>query len=150
VTDRRRRSWSLSENVYETFDHTADLGLRIAAPDVDGLFVEAGRGLFSIIVENLGDVRPQREVEIRIDGTDREYLLFDWLNELLYRWETEHLLLAEFDVRVDESGLVARARGETADSERHQLSHEVKAITYHRLAVVQTPDGWAAEVIVDI
>jgi SHS2 domain-containing protein len=30
------------------------------------------------------------------------------------------------------------------------LSHEVKAITYHGLKVEQTPEGWLAELIVDI
>jgi SHS2 domain-containing protein len=30
------------------------------------------------------------------------------------------------------------------------LSHEVKAITYHGLAVERTADGWRAEVVVDI
>ena len=36
------------------------------------------------------------------------------------------------------------------DQARHALAHEVKAITYHRLKVERTADGWLAEVIVDI
>jgi SHS2 domain-containing protein len=42
------------------------------------------------------------------------------------------------------------AWGEPLDRNRHALAHEVKAITYHRLKVEPTDDGWLAEVIVDI
>ena len=46
--------------------------------------------------------------------------------------------------------LTAAARGEPFDPERHPLSHEVKAITYHGLIVESSEGGWLAEVIVDI
>ncbi len=136
--------------MYETFDHTADIGLRIRAADLDGLFVEAAKGLFSLIVENPSAVRPLEEFSFQVTGNDQDYLLFDWLNELLYQFETGGILFCEFDVHVDDDGITAIARGESADAERHQLVHEVKAITYHHLKVEETEDGWLAELIVDI
>ena len=136
--------------MYETFEHTADLGLRIRAPELDALFDDAARGLFSIIVDNLDAVRPDQEATIEIQGREKDYLLFDWLSELLYRFETDHLLFSEFQVHVDDAGLKARLRGEPVDLDRHHLAHEVKAITYHQLTVEQTDDGWFAEMIVDI
>ena len=39
--------------MYELFEHTADLGLRVEAQDLDALFRDAAEGLFSIIVEPL-------------------------------------------------------------------------------------------------
>ena len=136
--------------MYETFDHTADLGLRIRAPDLNTLFAEAARALFATLVENLDTVVPNRQLELSISGSEREYLLFDWLKELLYRFEVEHLLLSRFSVQVGADGLRATAWGELIDRRRHELAHEVKAITYHGLRVEETPDGWLAEVIVDI
>jgi SHS2 domain-containing protein len=136
--------------MYEFFEHTADLGLRIRAADLDTLFAEAGRALFAAIVEDLDSVRPERAVEVRIKGDDREYLLFDWLKELLYHFDAEHLLLGRFEAHVAADGVRGTAWGEPLDRDRHALEHEVKAITYHGLRVEQTPDGWLAEVIVDI
>jgi SHS2 domain-containing protein len=136
--------------MFETFDHTADLGLRIRAADLDTLFAEAGAALFSAIVEDQAMVHPVRCLDIRLDGSDREYLLFDWLKELLYHFEVEHLLFSRFEVRVSPTGLEGRAWGEPLDRSRHELTHEVKAITYHGLKVEQTADGWLGEVIVDI
>src|SRR3954469_5456448 len=37
------------KRMHETFDHTADLGLRIRAGDLDTLFAEAAEALFSVI-----------------------------------------------------------------------------------------------------
>lgn len=137
-------------DMYETFDHTADLGLRIQAPDLDALFREAAEALFATIVDNLDAVKPLQRVDITLPGEEREYLLFDWLRDLLYRFDAEHRLFSKFDVKVSDKGLTGTAWGERYDPDRHVLGHEVKAITYHELKVDQTPDGWLAEVIVDI
>ena len=143
--------------MFETFDHTADLGLRIRASDLNTLFIEAAQGLFSTIVEDPATVQPLNKVDIMLPGDDVEYLLFDWLRTLLYHFDAEHLLLSKFTVQVvgegraGLSGLTGTAWGEVLDRDRHVLGNEVKAITYHGLKVEQTPDGnWLAEVIVDI
>ena len=136
--------------MYETFDHTADLGLRIQAADLDTLFREAAEALFATIVDDLDSVKPIGRHDVSLTGNDREYLLFDWLRELLYRFDAEHRLFSKFDVKVSDQGLTGTAWGEVYDPERHVLGHEVKAITYHELKVEKTGDGWLAEVIVDI
>lgn len=136
--------------MFETFDHTADIGLRVAAETLEELFVDAARGLTSLVVENLDDVQPLASETIQLAGTDTDYLLFDWLNELLFRFETRGMLYCEFDVKLDEHGLQATIRGETLDRSRHHLAHEVKAITYHGLSVEQTESGWSVELVLDI
>jgi SHS2 domain-containing protein len=136
--------------MYEVFEHTADLGLRMRAASLDELFAEAGRALFSVIVANFDAVRPVQELELNIEGGRRDDLLFDWLAELLYTFDTRRVLFCDFRIRVQEEGLQATARGETFDPDRHDLDMEVKAITYHGLKVEQDGDGWLAEVIVDL
>jgi SHS2 domain-containing protein len=136
--------------MYEHFEHTADLGLRVRAADVNALFAEAGAALFAAIVDGFDTVRPERAVDVHIEGSDLDYLLFDWLRELLYRFDAEHLVFSRFDVSVEGPGLNATVWGEPLDQARHVLSHEVKAITYHGLRVEQEGSEWVAEVIVDI
>ena len=136
--------------MYETFEHTADLGLRVAAASLDELFAEAARGLLSVLVDNPQDVQPDIESAFKIEGSEKDYLLFDWLSELLYRFESSGQLFSKFDISLTETGLNAVVWGESAEETRHHLAHEVKAITYHQLKVEQSPDGWTAQVIVDI
>jgi SHS2 domain-containing protein len=136
--------------MYEFFEHTADLGLRVRAADLDTLFADAARALFAALLEDPAAVQPLQRVDVQLTGTDRDYLLFDWLKALLYRCDAEHLVFGRFEVHVSADGLTGTAWGEPLDPDRHALAHEVKAITYHGLRVEQTDDGWLAEVIVDI
>lgn len=139
--------------VFETFEHTADIGIRIRAGDLATLFAEAARGMFSLIAADLDAVEPAEEMHFRIDGPDPAYLLFDWLNELLYTFDTQHLVFVEFDVRVDSPpvrGLTATARGSKLDPDRHKPDHEIKAITYHGLKLERVAGGWLAEVVLDV
>jgi SHS2 domain-containing protein len=136
--------------MFEVFDHTADLGLRIQAADLNGLFAEAGRALLAVIVSNPDAVRLREQVSVRVEGEKPEYLFVDFLTELLFLFESKRLLASEFEIACDERGLTATVHGETCDPDRHQLAHEVKAVTYHGLVVAESPDGWWAEVILDI
>ena len=137
--------------MFELFDHTADLGLRVRASTLEELLAEAGRGLLAMIVANPASVRPVQTRTIELPAGEASYLLFDWLTELLYAFESDKLLLCEFQVQLAEGKLTAICRGEPMDASRHEMDHEVKAITYHRLRVEQLADGgWMAEVIVDI
>ena len=141
--------------MFEHFDHTADLGLRVQAATLEELLAEAGRGLLAMIVANPQEVRGSQSRSIEMSAAGPAYLLFDWLSELLYAFESEKLLLSEFQIELDESQsplrLRATCRGEPMDTARHTMDHEVKAITYHGLDVRRNDDGtWQAEVIVDI
>jgi SHS2 domain-containing protein len=136
--------------MYETFDHTADLGLRIRAADLPTLFAEAGLALLSVLVENPQAVVPVRSLAIALPADQVDYLFFDWLKTLLYHFDVDRLLFCRFDLHVSEAGVKAVAWGEEFDPARHEPAHEVKAITYHNLKVEPFADGWLAEVIVDI
>ena len=137
--------------MYETFEHTADVGLRIRAADLPELFAEAGRALFSIMVDNYDDVQPAETISLDVPAAGVEDLLFDWISELIFTFEMRHLLLCRFDVTLDDqAGLHADAAGQMLDEQRHRIGFEVKAVTYHELKVRETDDGYMAEVIVDI
>ncbi|MFO0911957.1 MAG: archease [Pirellulales bacterium] len=136
--------------MFEIFAHTADLGLRIRASDLNELYAEAGRGLLAVIVRNPQDVRPDVAIEFQLEETQLDFLLVDWLTELLFAFESRHLLLARFEAELTDGRLTAKAWGEPCDETRHQLEHEVKAVTYHGLTVRQVDGEWLAEVILDI
>jgi SHS2 domain-containing protein len=136
----------------ETFDHTADLGLRIHAADLDDLFQTAGIALFDVIVANRREVAERDQEEFTLSADTTEALLIDWLNELIFRAETGHRLYCRFEVRVAENGLNlgATIRGEPIDPARHVLDHEVKAATRHGTRLVFENGEWQADVILDI
>ncbi len=136
--------------MFEIFEHSADLGMRVRASTLDVLFAEAGQGLSSLLLENPEAIEPKTTVTIDLHAKNVEDLFFDWLAELLRRFGSRRLVFAHFSVSVKGNSLHAELKGEELDPTRHRLAHEIKAITYHAFLVRQTPDGWVGQVIVDI
>lgn len=136
----------------ETFDHTADVGLRMRAADLDDLFRTAAEGLFDYVVANRDEVRPTGTEPLALAAESPAELLVAWLNELIFRLETRHRLYTRFDVQTTPDGrsLHATIAGEPIDRDRHWLDHEVKAVTHHGLSVAHRDGVWIAEVILDI
>ncbi|CAN5602212.1 archease [soil metagenome] len=136
----------------EMFEHTADVGLRVRADDLEDLFRSAAEGLFDYIVTNREEVREvvSEELALRTDSTGQ--LLIDWLNELIFRCETQHRLYRRFEVRLSRDGneLQATILGEPIDQDRHRLDHEVKAVTHHGATLKKGAESWEAELILDI
>lgn len=136
--------------MFEIFEHTADLGIRVEADSLSALLAEAATALTSVLAANPDAIRPTQTLELTIDGTDPEELLVDWLSEVLWRFSAEHMLFSRFEIVEHGGHVAARLEGEPVDESRHQLDTEIKAITYHHLKVERRADRWTAEVIVDL
>ena len=76
-------------------EHTADMGLRIEAPDSGSLVEECAKALYAYIPPGSGDEAESETVKwtAELDGIDMEELFIRWLNELIYLWATQPSLL---------------------------------------------------------
>jgi SHS2 domain-containing protein len=133
-------------------DHTADVGLLIEAADLDDLFATAARGLVGYVIANPESIAAREAVSIAVGADSLSDLLVAWLNELVFLIETTRNVYRTFSVQVDASAfrLTARIEGEPLDPHRHELDHEVKAVTHHEARVVRVAERWIGEVILDI
>lgn len=136
--------------MYEIHEHTADLGVRVAAATLADLLADAARGATAVIAGDATQIRPATTEKFAVPGTDPAWLLRDWVAEVLAAFDLRRMLFRDFDVSVDDAGLRATARGERYDPARHVLAHEVKAVTQHELDVHPTPAGWEGFFIVDV
>ena len=135
---------------FEVLDHTADIGLVIYGKDLASLFEHAGEGFFYLITD-LKTVKPRIEKRVELTGESLDRLMVDWLSELLYLHDVEHLLFKEFRVEsVGEEGLKAVAKGEPFQDGVHVIKTGVKAVTYHQIEVKKSDRGWRARVIFDL
>lgn len=119
---------------YEFIEHTADIAIKAYGKSVEESFGNAAMGMFDVITD-VSKVEPVGEYEVQVKSDNLENLLVDWLGELLFLHETQEILLSEFDVKIENLSLVAKARGESINKEKHTLKSDVKAVTYHMLEV---------------
>ncbi len=135
---------------YEAFDHTADIGLHAYGSTLAELFANAALGMESLMVAP-DQVRPLISREITARGHDLVSLLVDWLDKLIFLFDTEFLLVRECEIQaISETGLTARVSGEPYDPQRHELSSAIKAVTWHEASVERTAEGYKATIIFDI
>lgn len=144
---------------YEFFDHTADIGVRVYGYTLEELFTNAAHAMYEALGQ-LQKTESRSQKSIQMKAASLEDLLHDWLAELLYEVEADHVLYDEIaSLAVCESGvpaatgfdLAAKLQGSSIDFARSQTNEEIKAVTYHQLRVEQLPDRtWRASVIFDV
>jgi SHS2 domain-containing protein len=138
-------------NRFEFFDHTADIGVRIYGSSLAELFENAARAMYEAL-GRLHKPESNRQKSVELQAESAEDLLHDWLADLLYEVEVNHVLYDEFEMHeLTPHGLKATLCGGAIDFARSQTNEEIKAVTYHQLRVESQPGGsWRAVVIFDV
>jgi SHS2 domain-containing protein len=126
--------------------HTADWELEVWAPDLPTLLEQAARGMYALSGLRLQVGSPQ-ESSIALHAADVESLLVRFLTELLWVEQEQHMGFDEFSIQVEGGcDLHAELRGFTILS----LDKEIKAVTYHNLAVQTTSHGLRVNIVFDV
>ena len=134
----------------ETFDHTADVGLAARADTLAELYEALAEGLAETICPR-ARARPRQSVEIAVEAEDREALAVDFLSEVLNAIQLDRFMVHECRAAgADETHVRAELIGEPFDPARHEISTEVKAVTYHGLSVAREGDSWIGTLILDL
>lgn len=135
---------------WEHFSHEADVGVRGFGESLAQAFEQVGLALTAVVTDP-ERVRPTTTVEVACEAPDRELLLFDWLNAVVYEMATRRMLFGRFRVRVDGLRLESELIGEAVDVPRHRPAVELKGATCTALNVTKVGDGgWVAQCVVDV
>lgn len=138
------------KKVFEIIDHTADTGIIAYGTDVKELFANAALGLFSLITDP-ESIEEKLHLNLEVSSEDRDSLLVEWLNELIYVFDVRHVLFNRFDIRnLTHNELKATCYGEDFDPTKHKVKIGVKAATYHMLRLDKNNGGYKARIILDI
>ncbi len=135
---------------YQLFDHTADLGIRVYAPTLRELVPPCTEGLYAAIGQVApGPGGPARQFDLQ--GRDPALLLRDYLAEVLDLFYREHWRLTGVQAQeFTDERLVVSGRACVIDEVTSDLVREVKAVTYHELAIRPIAGGYEVTLIVDI
>ena len=136
---------------YEVFEHGADVGVRGFGRSLEEAFANAAKAMFSLMVEDFDQIKPNRRIEnITCLADDLESLLVFWLNRLLSLADMEKMIFCHFGPRIKGLRLTGWAAGETLDPSRHRLGVEVKGATYTMARVAKDGDLYVAQCVVDV
>ena len=129
-------------------EHTADRAFLVRGKDLNELFTQAVQALLQFEGRKpYGKGSLSREAEVEVEGFDRETLLVNWLNEILYLQEAREETYTGAEIlEISDQHLKARLKGQPGDR-RMRL---IKSVTFHGLRIKETTKGIEATVIVDV
>ncbi|MDR2707359.1 MAG: archease [Nitrososphaerota archaeon] len=129
------------EGKFEFLEHTADVYVRACGVSMQEAFENAALAMFETITKT-GNVSHEVEEVINVEAEDYYALLYSWLEVLLVNSEIKGVLYSKFHIvdwveTADSFRFTAHVWGEKFQSGKHVQKVAVKAVTYHRMAVMR-------------
>jgi SHS2 domain-containing protein len=132
----------------------ADVAFEATGRTLEEMLASAAEAVTSTMIKNPGTLAHKIEKKISIDAKDEEFLLHDFLEELLFLKDAELLLFGKYELKVGKGGkglkLSGTLKGEHLDQKKHELLVDAKAISWHMLKVEKSAKEWKAFFIVDV
>src|SRR5215813_11212100 len=107
--------------MFEILDHPSDVGILARGLTREEALVEASRGLTSIIA-NTDGLGATEERELHAHGPDQAAHIVNWLNEILFYFDTENVVFFRFEILSwTAAGVAGRARGAYCDFSKFEV-----------------------------
>ncbi len=122
---------------YKLLEHTTDAFVEVTAPNLKEAFTIAAQSVVDTTIER-STVDEKAEMAIKVSGKDLKYLLFNWLEAVIYQLITEGFAIKRFDVdlhKKDQYEITAKSFGEPIDLKKHHFKIEIKAPTFHLMEI---------------
>jgi SHS2 domain-containing protein len=139
---------------FEFLEHTADVYIRAYGRTMEEAYENSALAMFEVMTDT-DKVALAREEPLEVEAEDQYALLYNWLEALVVKFETEGMLYSKFQItdwKETEEIFKFKAKvwGEKFDSQKHPQKVGVKAVTYHRMVIIREKDRVILEFILDI
>jgi SHS2 domain-containing protein len=132
----------------------ADVAFEAEGKTLDELLQSAALALTETMIRNREKMEQKVLKCFEVEAENSEMLLYRFLQELIFYKDAERLLFNKFELAISQGvpswRLRVRASGDEISLEKYELMGDVKAVSLHNFSVRETPDGWRAEVILDV
>ncbi|HXX98989.1 MAG TPA: archease [Candidatus Bathyarchaeia archaeon] len=143
----------MSTTSFRYLDHMTDVIVEAFGNTLEDAFANSARGLVNAMFE-LSEVIPNMEIKIYADGYDLESLLYNWLEKIILVMLIDNIVISNLKVNISERNgnysIIGVANGEHIDLEKHHYKIEIKAVTYHEMAIKQDCTGVTIRFLLDL
>jgi SHS2 domain-containing protein len=139
---------------FEFLEHTADVYVRAHGTTMEEAYGNAALAMFETMTDST-KIAQTTEETLEVEAEDQYALLYNWLEALLVKFETEGMLCSKFLISdwketAETFKFKAKVWGEKFDPKKHPQKVGVKAITYHLMVVIRESERVILEFILDI
>jgi SHS2 domain-containing protein len=139
---------------FRFLEHTADVYIEAYGSSLEEAFENAALATFDVMTDT-DKVEAEVKDKVLLKAQDKEALLYDWIEELLFLFDIKTHLYSKFKVkRIDETevGFILEAAiwGEIFNAKKHPQKLGVKAITYHRMEICEEDNQYIVKFVLDV
>ena len=124
---------------YKVLDHATDAFIEVTASSLTEAFKVAGDSVVDTILDN-SKIEEKEERNIVVMGKDLNYLLYNWLEDLIYLIITEGFAIRKLNITLEKNEkytILAQIFGENIDIKKHGFKVEIKSPTFHEMYIQQ-------------
>ncbi len=138
------------ETKYRYIEHPSDVGFEAYGATLEVLFGNAALAMYSFMTD-VEEIETAEERAVTVNAEDLYSLMFDWLDEMLFLFESDSLVMKEFDIIVDklQFSITGTCRGGRFDPAKHESGIIIKAVTYNMMEIKKN-GIWHARVVLDV
>jgi SHS2 domain-containing protein len=135
---------------YRYIEHPSDVGFEAYGATLEELFANAATAMYSFMTD-IDEIETTETKEITVNAEDLYSLMFDWLDEMLFLFESESLVMNKFDITIDDSmfRIKGTCSGGKFDPAKHESGIIIKAVTYNMMEIKKN-EVWHAQVVLDV
>ncbi len=133
---------------FKFLEHTADIKFQAFGKSLDEAFENSALAMFSSMYK--GKVASKIKKRIKVRGRDKESLLYNFLEELLFLLDTEGFFLSSVKVKIDEEKLELEAELQGDKAKNYPVNLDVKAVTYNQMQVKREKNKYICQVVLDV
>ena len=132
---------------FKFLEHTADIKFQAFGKNLEEVFENSALAMFNAMCDS--KIKSTRTLKIKAEGKDKESLLYNFLEELLFLFDSEGFFLSEVkNLKIKGNKLYAEVVGDKA--ENYKFNIDVKAITYNEMFVKKVGNKFVAQVVLDV
>jgi len=124
---------------YKLLDHATDAIIEVTASDLPEAFLTAANSVVETTLDR-NTVEEKEEMVIKVQGKDLRYLLFNWLEAVIYQLITDGFAIKRITLDLkknEEYEIIATSYGEPIDLKKHNFKVEIKAPTFHEMEILE-------------
>ena len=136
---------------FEYLEHTADVKFRAYGKTVEEAFTNAALALTPLLTDDT--VKPISKHKICVESHNKEALLYDFLDEILFQLDVEGFLLAKVDDLMIEESKKGFKLTATAWFDRHknyECHGNLKSVTYNDMFIKEEQNNCVVQVVIDV
>lgn len=137
---------------YEYLPHTAEAKFAAYGKSMEEAFSNAALAMENIMTDT-EKIKPNIKKKIVIETKQLPALLYDFLQELLILFDSEHFAIKKIEnLKIQQKGsdylLTATAMGD--DAQHYEIISGVKSVTYNEMEIKKEKGQWKVVVVLDV